>query len=341
MLAIVTVVCLTTGLGLIIYEPVLKGEEWIYRDKALALLDRTSSLSDQYREALHDYRDGTIDQVTLTFRMFDYDSSITIIDGEAHGLTPLEGYEDFQDHVIAGIHIFYNMMFYRSMNESDIDAAVNEINYARTIMPDAKTPKPIDTSLVGRIITFAGVIALVILSTPSHMMLLVNVPLTLIFGMCNFIDWNTASSLASIPCDWNVFLIATARGTLLNLSLIVFLITLLVNHAMTYGVTRWKLGLSVFPFIILVNFIVTICFIYFNSSDFDSLMQIFSRSSGGEAYLSWQFLSTYLVFEYIFATGDGRELWKGFVNLSMITFLVTIIALNLYMLRRIKQQSLD
>jgi len=340
LLAIVSVACLTIGLGLILYEPVLKGEEWIFRDKAFALLDRTSSLLNQYREALHDYGDGTIDQVTLRFRMFDYDSSITIIDGEAHRLTPLEGYEDFQDHVIAGIHLFYNTMFYRSMNESDIDAAANEINYARTIIPDAKTPKPIDTSFVGRIITFAGVIALVALSTPPHMVLLVNVPLTLIFGVCNFIDWNTASSLASIPCDWNIFLIATARGTLLNLSLIVFLVTLLVNHAMIYGVTRWKLGLSVFPFIILVNFIVTICFIYFNFSDFNSLLQIFSRSSGSSAYQSWQFFSTFFVFKYIFGTGDLRELRKGFANLSMITFLVAI-ALNTYMLKRIIYQSLD
>lgn len=341
LLAIVSVACLTIGLGLIFYKPVLMGEEWIYRDKELSLLDRTSDLLDQYSKTIHEYLDGTIDNVTLRFRRFDYYSSIKIIDGEAHRLTPLEGYEDFHDHVIAGIHLFYNMMFYSSMNESDIDAAVNEINYAKSIMPEAKTPKQTDPSLFGKLITFVGVIALVALASPFRIMLWVNVILTVVFGVSNFLDWNAASVLANIPCDWNVFFIATARTSLLNLSLIVFLITLIINQTVTRIATLRKLGVSGFLFIIFfINFLFTVCFIYFNFSDFNSLLEIFSSSSGVDAYQSWQFFKTFFVFEYIFATGDGRELWKGFVNLSMITFLATI-ALNLYVLRRITQQSLD
>ena len=333
LLALISVACLAVGLGLIFYKPVLMGEEWMYRDKALALLDRTGDLLDQYSKTLSEYMDGTIDQVTLRFRRFDYDSAITIIDGEAHRLTPLEGYEDFHDHVIAGIHVFYNMMFYSSMNESDIDAAVNEINYAKSIMPEAKTPKPTDPSLFGKLITFVGVIALVALASPFRIMLWVNIPLTVVFGVSNFLDWNAASALTNIPCDWNVFFIATARASILNLSLIVFLVILLANQTATRITPLRKLGVPGFLFI---NFLFTIWFISFNLSDFNSLLQIFSSSTGDDAYQSWQFFSTFFVFEYIFGTGDLRELWKGFVNLSMITFLATV-ALNLYMLKRVRQ----
>lgn len=344
LLAIVSVTCLTTGLGLIFYEPVLMGEEWIYRDKALSLLDRTSDLLDQYSKTIHEYLEGTIDNVTLRFRRFDYYSSIKIIDGEAHRLTPLEGYEDFHDHVIAGIHIVYDMLFHPSMNKTitdvDIGSAVNEINYARTIMPEAKIPKPTDTSLFGKIVTFVGVIALVAFISPFRIMLCVNVPLTVVFGICNSLDWNAASALTNIPCEWNVFFIATARANIPNLSLIVFLVTLVVNQNISRIAWLSKLGVASFFSITIVNFLLSISFMFFNFSDFNSLIQIFSSSTGNEAYQSWQFFATIFVFEYIFATGDLRELWKGYANLSMITFLATI-ALNLYILRRITQQSLD
>jgi len=343
LLAAVSVICLTIGLGLIFCKPVLMGEEWIYRNKASSLLDRTDDLLDQYSKTIHEYLDGTIDNVTLRFRRFDSYSSIKIIDGEAHRLTPLEGYEDFHDHVITGIHLFYDMMFYSSTNESDIDAAVNEINYTKSTMPVAKTPKPTDLSLFGKLITFVGVIALVALASPFNVMLWVNVVLAVVFGVSNFLDWNAASVLANVPCDWNVFFIATARTSILNLSLIVFLITLIINQTVTRIAIFRKLGVSGLLFIIFfINFLFlfTVCFICFNFSDFNSLPEIFSSSSGDEAYQSWRFFKTFFVFEYIFATGDGGELWKGFVNLSMITFLATI-SLNLYLLRRITQQSLD
>ncbi|MDI6904221.1 MAG: hypothetical protein QMD13_01835 [Candidatus Bathyarchaeia archaeon] len=316
-----------------IYKPVLMGEEWTYRDKALVLLDRSSDLLDQYSKTINEYLDGTIDQVTLRFRRFDYYSSIKIIDGEAHRLTALEEYEDFHDHFMGGIHLVYNIMFYHSMNESDIDAAVNEITYAKSIMPEAKTPKPTDTSLFVKIITFVGVIAPVALASPFHIMLWVNVPLTVVSVVCNFLDWNAASALTNIPCDWNVFFIATAKASLLNLSLIVFLVTLLTNQTTTRITPLRKLGV---PGLLFINFLFTIWFISFNFSDFNSLLQIFSSSTGDDAYQSWQFFSTFFVFKYIFGTGDLRELWKGFVNLSMITFLATA-ALNFYMLKRVKQ----
>jgi len=186
LLALISVVCLTVGLGLILIKPILMGEEWIYRDKTLILLDRTSDLVDQYSKTTHEYLDGTIDQVTLGYRRFDYYSSIKIIDSEAHRLISLEGYEDFHYHFMGGIHLVYDIMFYYSMNESDIDAAANEINYAKSIMPEAKAPKPIDPSPFGKIITFVGVIALVALASPFRMMLWVNVFLTVVFGVCNF-----------------------------------------------------------------------------------------------------------------------------------------------------------
>lgn len=336
LLALISVTCLAVGLGLILVKPVLMGEEWTYRDKALVLLDRSSDLLDRYSKTIDEYLDGTIDQVTLRFRRFDYFSSIKIIDGEAHRLTALEGYEDFHNDFIAGIHLVYDMMFYHSMNESDIDAALNEINYAKSVMSEAKTPKPTDTSLFGKIITFVGVIALVALTSPFRIMLWVNVPLTVVFGVCNFLDWNSASALTNIPCDWNVFFVTTAKANLLNLSVIVFLIVLLINQNITRIASLSKLGTPSFFSIIFINFLFIVWFIFFNFSDFNSLLQIFSSSTGDDAYQSWQFFSTFFVFEYIFGTGDLRELWKGFVNLSMITFLATV-ALNLYMLKRVRQ----
>ena len=337
LLALISVACLTVGLALILVKPILMEEEWMYRDKTLNLLDRSSDLLDQYSKTNHEYLDGTIDQVTLRFRRFDSFSSIKIIDSEAHGLTPLEGYEDFHDHFMGGIHRVYDIMFYHSMNESDIDAAVNEINYAKSIMPEAKTPKPTDPSLFGKIITFVGVIALVALASPFRMMLWVNVLLTVVFGVCNFLDWNAASALTNIPCDWNVFFIATPKANLLNLSLIVFLIVLLINQNINrIASLSNKLGVPSFFSIISINFLFIMGFIFFNISDFNSLLRIFSSSAGENVYQSWQFFSTFFVFEYIFGTGDLRELWKGFVNLSMITFLATV-ALNLYMLKRVRQ----
>jgi len=336
LLALVSVSCLAVGLGLIFYKPVLMGEEWMYRDKALSLLDRSSDLLDQYSTTIHEYLDDTIDQVTLRFRRFSYYSSIKIIDGEAHRLVPSEEYENFNDHVIAGVHLVYNMLFHSSMNESDMDAAANEINYAKTIMPEAKTPKPTDTSLFGKVITFVGVIALVAFASRFRIMLWINVPLTAAFGVCNFLDWNAASALTNIPCDWNVFFIATARANILNLSLIVFLVTLLANQTATRITSLRKLGVPGFLFI---NFLFTIWFIPCNISDFNSLLQVFSSSTGDGAYQSWQFFSTYFVSEYIFGTGDRRELWMGFVNLSLIAFLATV-ALNLYISKRVMQQSI-
>lgn len=333
LLVLIFVTCLAVGLGLILVKPVLMGEEWTYRDKALVLLDRSSDLLDRYSKTIDEYLDGTIDQVTLRFRRFDYFSSIKIIDGEAHRLTALEGYEDFHNDFIAGIHLVYDVMFHDSMNESDIDAALNELNYAKSIMPEAKTPKPTDTSLFGKIITFVGVIALVALASPFRIMLWVNVPLTVVFGVCNFLDWNSASALTNIPCDWNVFFVTTAKANLLNLSVIVFLVSLLANQTTTRIISLRKLGVLGFFFI---NFLFIVWFIFFNFSDFNSLLQIFSSSTGDYAYQSWQFFSTFFVFEYIFGTGDLRELWKGFVNLSMISFLATV-ALNLFMLKRIRQ----
>jgi len=335
LLALVFVACLALGLGLILVKPVLLGEEWTYRDKALALIDRSSDLLDQYSKTLHEYWDGTIDQVTLRFRKFDYSSSINKIDSDAHRLTPLEEYEDFHDHFIAGIHLVYDMMFYGSMNESDIDAALSEIHYAESIMPEAKTPKPTDTSLFGKIITFVGVTALVALVSPSRIIFWVNAPLIIVFGVCNFLDWNAASTLTHVPCDWDVFFIATTRANILNLSLIVFLVTLLANQITTRITPLRKLGM---PSILFINFLFTILFISFNISDFNSLLQIFNYGEGFGAYQSWQFFSTFFVFRYIFATGDLRELWKGFVNLSTITFLATV-ALNFYMLKRVRQQG--
>ena len=149
-----------------------------------------------------------------------------------------------------------------------------------------------------------------------------------------------ASALSNIPCEWNVFFISTARANIPNLSLIVFLVTLVLNQNISRITWLNKLGMASFFSITLANFLLSISFMFFNFSDFNSLLGIFSSSSGDEAYQSWQFFKTFFVFEYIFATGDGRELWKGFVNLSMITFLATI-ALNLYVFRRITQQSLD
>lgn len=142
-----------------------------------------------------------------------------------------------------------------------------------------------------------------------------------------FLDWNAASVLTNIPCDWNVFFIATPEANLLNLSLIVFLTALLINQNATRITPLSKLGVPGFLFI---NLFFAIWFISFNFSDFNSLLKIFSSSTGNEAYQSWQF--------FIFSAGDPRYLWKGFVNLSLITFLATV-ALNLYISKRVKQQG--
>lgn len=47
--------CLAVGVGLNLARPMLIGEEWMYRERSLNLLDRTTDLLTQYSISANDY----------------------------------------------------------------------------------------------------------------------------------------------------------------------------------------------------------------------------------------------------------------------------------------------
>jgi len=173
-------VCLAIGIGLNLARPMVIGEEWMYREKSLNLLDRTTDLLSQYSTSANDYSRGVIDPNEFKKRISSYDSSIEIIDSEAHRLTLPKGYEDFHDHFIKGIHGAYDTFFYMSLWASnygeynltksleDLNAAMNETNYAKSIMPEPKTPKIIDPAWIGSAIVYIGAIVAIVYVAYRH-----------------------------------------------------------------------------------------------------------------------------------------------------------------------------
>ena len=161
--------CLAVSAGLSLARPMLIGEEWMYREKSLNLLDRTTSLLTQYSTSANDYLNGIIDVDEFKERISSYDSSIENVDGEAHKLTPPEGYEDFHDHLMEGVHGAYDIFFYMSgwpdfpgynltKSFEDLNATIDKISYAKSIMPEPKTQRPIDPAWIGYVIILIGAI---------------------------------------------------------------------------------------------------------------------------------------------------------------------------------------
>jgi len=173
-------VCLTMGVGLNLARPMLIGEEWMYREKSLNLLDRTTDLLSRYSTSANDYSHEVIDLNEFKKRISSYDSSIENIDSEAHRLTPPKRYEDFHDHFLKGIHGAYDIFFHMSLWASnygeytltksieDLNAAINEINYAKSTMPEPKTPKLIDPAWIGSAIIFIGAIVAIVYVAYRH-----------------------------------------------------------------------------------------------------------------------------------------------------------------------------
>lgn len=301
LLVYISVICLVVGPILILAEPLLTGEEWTYRKKSLSLINETVTLLTQYSKSIE-----------------DYDSWSRIIDSQAHVLTPPQGYENFHEQLTRGVHAAYDLVYYEltlhhSSNETERIAALNEANYARTIMPDPSTPEPLDVSVPAKIITLVGAAGLVALITQSLAMGLVNLIAVAAFAVCNLLDWAAASAVTHLPCDWSFFSVASMRAILPNLSAALFLATqVIVGYIATAksAVNVQRTGS------VLVLLIATVVFMFFNFWDFNSLGQMLSDS-----------------------TGTLPHSPLGFLTLSLIVLVATV-GTNLYLVNRLSKRTL-
>lgn len=173
--------CLAIGFGLNFARPMLIGEEWMYRDESLNLLDSTTDLLSQYSMSVNDYSHDVIDLKEFKKRIGSSDSSIKNIDSEAHKLTPPKRYEDFNDHFMKGIHGAYDIFFYMSLwakydyekynttkSIDDLNATMNEISYAKSTMPEPETPRSIDPAWIGNIIIVVGAMIVIVYVVYRH-----------------------------------------------------------------------------------------------------------------------------------------------------------------------------